>query len=199
MITEMVRRGPKPKGGKRETAGRLSRRPEDVSARNIEGLDKDEREMIATGVAARERLWGLDPKISRDQMAGSFIGRLRLQGDLSQPQYEAALMWQEDVRAYGIARNSPPDASAIDLNRVQGLASHAEKPARARRAIRRYEAARDTVQACQNALHGRAALFAALSYVVERDVWVQHLVGDVRLALNALAHHYGLAQTVKAA
>lgn len=199
VIFQMVRRGPKPRPGKREPNGRLSQRPEDVAARNIEGLDKEERETIATGISARERLWKLDPKVSRDQMAGSFVGRLRLQGDLSQIQYEAAITWQDDVRAYGIARNSPPDASAIDLNRVQGLGSGTEKPAQARRAVRRYEDAREAVQAAQNAMHGRAALFAALSYIVERDVWLSHLVGDLRLALNALAQHYRIGNGRKAA
>lgn len=178
--------------GKREPAGQLSRRPEDVAARNIEGLDLEEREMIATGIAARERLYGLPAAMSRDQMAGSFVGRLRLRGELSEPQYQASVIWLEDCRNNAIARCAPKQPGAVNMNATHGGNGDYENRAFTLRSVARYRNARQAVQDKQNELRGMAALFAALSYCVERDVSLDHMIGDLRTALNALAKHYKL-------
>lgn len=187
----MARRGRKPKTGvKREPSGRISRRIEEVSRRFYADLEREEVQTLAVGIAARERIYGLTQSVSRDQMAGSFIGRLCLGGTVSREQYNAAMTWLEEKEACALAMSSPRQPSAVDLNRVQGRPVAAEKERQDRQAIEAFRAARKAVQEAQNALRGRGHLLGAMQYVVEQDMQLHHLVGDCRLALNALVKHY---------
>lgn len=186
-------RGRKRQKGRREPhTDDLSRRPEDVQARINDALDRDERDTIATGVEARQRVLGVSPANSRDQMAGSFVGRLYLQRSLLRVQYEAAMSWLEDAEGYMWAMGSPRTPGAVNLNAVRGGASKAENIGAARNAFNRYERALKAVTEKQIELRGTANLYGALSICVVQDRPVEHLVGDLRLALNALAKHYGL-------
>lgn len=195
----MGKRGPKKLAGKRERNGQLSRKQVDRTARVLDGLDADQRDTLAVGIEARVRVHGVEPRHSRDQMAGSFIGRLCITGDVSRVQYDAAMTWQEDAHNYSIALRSPRQPGAVDLNRTQGTSTDHENVAFVARAKARYEAAARAVQEKQNELRGQGALFAALHHVVIRDLELMHMVPDCRVALNALAKHYGLESRSRAA
>lgn len=181
-------RGRKP--GKREPNGRLSRRRTEVSARLRDALDRDERDTISVAVEARQRVWQVPQAQSRDQMAGSFMGRLCLAGEISRIQYEAALLWIEASEKNSIACRSPRPPGAVDLNRTIGRGSDYEDVAAVTRWREQYEAASKAVQEAQNHLRGTASLFAALYECVIQDRAFVHMVPDCRLALNALAKHY---------
>lgn len=56
--------------------------------------------------------------------------------------------------------------------------------------------ARGTLQPGRNLQRNRGA--NVLDYVVTRDEQMWHMVGDCRLALNALAHHFGIERKVLA-
>lgn len=186
-------KGRKRKAGKRENNGRLSRKAVDVAARidmaNAD-LDRAERATVSVGLEARVRMFGVDPRHARDQMAGSFIGRLCLQRVITRRQYDAAMQWLEDSMRYSIAVAAPHAPGAVDLNRTHGRASDYENEAVTRHAVAVYEAAREAVQNLQNELRGTANLWAALDYIVRRDEEVYHMVGDFRLVANALVRHY---------
>lgn len=193
------RRGPKRREGRREPSGRLSRA--NIEERVRDALDRDERETIAVGIEARVRLFGVPVSHSRDQKAGSFVGRLCLSGELSQAQYDAAQVWLEDRANYlwSIGDISPKLPGAVNLNTIRGKPTGGENVPAVRRARKRYEEACEAIQKEQDALRLSGHLFGALNYAVERDLALFHMIPDVRLALNALARHYRLDGSRKAA
>lgn len=179
----------KKQDGKREPNGRLSRKPADVMARTLAQVDRDVRETLMVGLEARVRVYGVKSENSRDQMAGSFVGRLCMDREISRAQYEAAMTWMEDASNYSIAIRSPRMPGAIDLNRTRGINDY-ENVDRVKRWTAKYKAACKAVQEKQIELRGRANLMGALDTCVMRDVALYHLVGDLRYALNALVKHY---------
>jgi hypothetical protein len=179
--------------------GRLSRKPADVTQRLAGKLDQDERDALRPGIEARVRLHGVKPEVSRDQKAGSFIGRLCMGGEVSVAQYDAAMTFLEDHRNNAIAIQAPRDPSGVDLNRVQGGSAEAENVEFYRRATTRWRNAVSAVQGRQNELRGGGALYAALETCILKDGECHHMVGWLREGLNALVRHYGLVDKAKAA
>src|SRR5207249_1043175 len=103
------------------------------------------------------------------------------------------IKYAEDVDNYRQAMGAPRQPAAVDLNRIAGAtASGPDHVAFVLRAKRRYLAMSRAVQDCANQ-HRGANLFAALHYFVMRDEFHAHMLGDLRLGLNALARHYGMA------
>jgi hypothetical protein len=191
-------RGRKAKTGKREASGRLSRKAVDVAARLNDAHDKEERDMLSVGLEARVRVHGIEPAETRNQMAGSFIGRLCLQRTISRAQYDAAMEFLDANDQYQWAMGSPRSPGAVNLNAIRGAAASKENIPAARQATNRYELALKAVTEKQIELRGTANLYAALQYLVIEDKPLEHMVGDLRTALNALAKHYGLAARVAA-
>lgn len=186
----MTRRGPKAQSGKREANGRLSRRKADIMDRVSSTMEKEEREILRPGIEARVRVHGVAPEVSRDQRAGSFIGRLCMSGEITQRQYEAALIYLEDRRNYLMAIRAPRDPSGVDLNRVQGNSTGQENVSFARRSFARWQEVSTCVQARENELRGVGAMIRAFDTCMVRDIDAHHLVGWLREGLNALAKHY---------
>ena len=184
-------RGPKRKPGKRTESGRLSRSQDETIARHAAVHDQQERETLEVGLSARVRIWGIDPKMSRSQMAGSVVGRLCLTGELSREQYDAAQSWLSDLRNWRQAIAAPRGMGAVDLNAIRGDSTEVESEVWYRRCRDRMASARAAIQQEQNALRLRANLWAPLDLMVGEDRSVMTMVGDLRLALNALARHYG--------
>lgn len=187
----MGKRGPKKQEGKREAGGRLSRKPVEKQARDIAKVAADEWEAMNTALMARWRVHHVPMEKLRDQMAGSYIGRLCLSGELSQQQYDAAQAYLSDRRDYHMAIDAPKQMGAVDLNAVHGR-NHHENIGRSQQAVARFMAAEAAVQNAQNIIGLRGNLYAAISLCVVGEVDLHHMVGDLRLALNALAKHYGL-------
>jgi len=164
-------------GVKRTASGRKSRAA-DAYTENLEPI------------LTRMRLFGLSEVDARDQKASTFIGRLQLTKAISQAQYDAAQEYLSAYEAFQRAVKSP-DA----LRSSNGGGDQGESPTYAswcRGAIARKEAADKAImdEQCILANRGRN-LFAAIDYLVCRNEEHHHLVGDCRLALNALVHHFG--------
>lgn len=187
----MGKRGPRKQEGKREAGGRLSRKPIEKQARDIAKVAADEWEAMNTALMARWRVHQVPMEKLRDQMAGSYIGRLCLSGELTQQQYDAAQAYLSDRRDYHMAIDAPKQMGAVDLNAVHGR-NHHENVGRSQQAVSRFMAAEAAVQSAQNIIGLHGNLYAAISLCVVGEVDLHHMVGDVRLALNALARHYGL-------
>lgn len=183
--------GRKRKPGKREPNGKLSRAPAEVAARRKDGLDREEQDTIAVAIEARQRVFGLPPTISRDQMAGSAVGRYCLQGIITRTQYDAAMLYLADCEAYSHAIGTPGIPRAVDLNRIGGKDNH-ENITKSKTAMARYDAMVKAVRAKQTEIGNMGNLFGALDTVIRRDVQLEHLVEDLRIGLNALARHYGV-------
>ena len=184
--------GRKRKPGKREPNGKLSRVPADVAARRKDGLDREEQDTIAVAIEARQRVFGLPPTISRDQMAGSAVGRYCIQKHITRVQYDAAMLYLADCEAYSHAIGTPGLPRAVDLNATGGQNNH-ENVGKVLAAIRAHDAMVKAVQAQQNELRNTANLFGALDVVIRQDKMLDHMLGDLRAGLNALVRHYGVA------
>jgi len=150
------------------------------------------------------RLFGLSEADARDQMASTYLGRLRMASrgrdmaadSITQQHYDAAQEYLKVYEAFQRAIKSP-DA----LRSATGGGSGAESDGYAdwcKTAVRRHENAIKAIREAQEA-HRGANLYAALDYIVVRNEQHPHMIGDCRLALNALSHHFGLCGKRKAA
>lgn len=193
----MGKRGPKPQGGKREANGRLSRKPVDVTKHLNDQLDADEREALRTGVEARHRLHGIAPGQLRDTDAGSFVGRLRITGEITMQQCEAAKEYCRVYEEMQAAVGGPRPSGAVDLNATRGLPGP-ENVSRSIEAREAWNNATKAVQDRQDEIRGGGALIAALDYCVLRDEEHPHMVGWLREGLNALARHFRIGDKRKA-
>lgn len=188
----MGKRGTKPKPGKRERNGRLSRQPKHTAERNLADLDREQRDNLSIGLEARERIWGVKPQHSRDQKAGSAVGRYCLQGLVTQAQYDAAMLYLESYHRNLRAIDAPPQPGAVDLNRTHGLAVGLENVAQLTKWRAEHKATLAAIQAKQNEIRLMGNLYGALYEIVVRDHALEHLLGDLRTAANALVKHYRL-------
>lgn len=179
------------KPGKREPNGKLSRVPAEIEARHRDGLDREAQDAIAVAIEARQRVFGLPLAVCRDQMAGSALGRLCLQGFITRVQYDAGMLYLADCDAHSRAIGTPGIVRAQDFNRIGGK-DNFENEAKTKAAMARYEAMVKAVRAKQTEIGNMGNLFGALDTVIRRDVMLEHLLGDLRLGLNALVRHYGV-------
>ena len=189
----MGRRGSKPKAVKhREPNGRASRRKKDVMDQFLTDLGKDERDIQGTALIARHRVLGVEPRHSRDQKAGSAIGRYCLQGLVTQAQYDAAMLFLESYHRNLRAIDAPPQPGAVDLNRTHGLAVGLENVKQLTKWRAEHKATLAAIQDKQNEIRLMGNLYGALYEIVVRDHALEHLLGDCRTGLNSLIKHYRL-------
>ncbi len=194
----MGKRGPKPKNGAREANGRLSRKKVDIMDQLARDHDQQERETMRAGIEARHRHYGFDAKTAKDQMAGTFVGRLAMSGEITPQQYEAALRYCEVYRDMQIAVGGPKPSGAVNLNATKGLPGP-ENVQRAAKALADWRATEKAIQERQNELRGQGAIYAALDYCIIRDGEHVHMIGWLREGLNALARHYQIGDKRRAA
>lgn len=140
---------------------------------------------------ARERVHSVRPSESGTDLAGSFIGRLLLTGEITKPQFVAAQNLIDEYARFQRAVDSPPPPRAVNIGGFSS-GTPADMPADVcKEAIARWK---ETVIAIgvANAEHRGAAIYAALYYCVLMDETLMHMIGDMRLGLNALRHRYGV-------
>lgn len=190
--------------GKREPNGRLSRQADQVAARlreRFKDMDQEQRDTIQPGIEARQRVYGLDTEKAASPAAGTFLGRLYLNKEISRTQYEAGILWADHTEAYQHAIAAPKQPGAVDLNATKGSSNY-ENVAATRRAVARMTDARDAIQNEQYSLANQGSRFALLFVLwtaIERDEERYDIVADLRVALNCLARHFGLTAQQNAA
>lgn len=176
----------------------MSRKPIDITTQLNDRLEADERDALRTGVEARHRLYGINPGQLRDTDAGSFVGRLRITGEISMQQCEAAKEYLRIYEDMQMAVGGPKPSGAVDLNATKGMPG-AENVDRSIKAREDWGAALKALQDRQDELRGGASLIAALDHCVLRDGEFPHMVGWLREGLNALARHFKIGDKRKAA
>lgn len=148
---------------------------------------------MTTAIEARMRLFGLSEVEARLPEASTVIGRMRLCDDLSFDQYFAALRYIEARNAYHRAIGTVPDTGREPAPLTPGAATHEDF---CRVAGRRWNAVRAAIrQVCQDQRSPGPA--SALDHFLIRDCHVPELVGDLRIALNALHRHFGAASALR--
>jgi hypothetical protein len=145
-------------------------------------------------ILTRMRLYGLSEKDARDQKAATVIGRMLLTGQLgklphSEIMYDAAVAYLSYKEAFQRAVKSPDAlrSGTAGGEEIDGP----EYDRRCKSAIAKWEAVQRAVQD-EQAIHRHANMYAALDYLICRNEDHPHMYGDCRLALNAVAHHFGM-------
>lgn len=176
------------KRGRRKIAG-VKRT---ASGRRSQAIDAFNEHMEA--VQARMRIFGLSEADARDQKAATVIGRLYLTGELGKRPYSDH-MWDAaqrilEMRDAYMRAIKAPDALRNSTGSGGDVAESDAYAHWCQRAVRQYKDAIASVTAenCLIDYRGRN-LHAALDYIVFRDEMHPHLIGDCRIALNALHHH----------
>lgn len=157
--------------------------------------------MRETAVQARERVWGLSPTMAKEQHAGTLFGRMFLQRELAQNPDRNKVMFDAGMDYYAarkaylrsiLARSLP---SGGDLERHSGFdGSDGADPAY----IASCESSERLYLAMRNSIidHAGFAAYAAIKRIVCDDEDVPKMIGDLRMALNALCRR---AETRRAA
>ena len=190
-----LRKGGRPrKAGPREPNGRLSRKVSHAHARDLANA-KDAQSVV---VMARMRIHGLsEADASRNEAgrpnAGTLHGVMCLRGEITRDQWDAAewyigkrVAWLRAIEA-AEQHTGTTGGGEVDEGR------YADWCAKARETWA-------IVQSCiqQAMVDQRAPLAAALDVILNRETHVPELVGDLRLALNAI-HRRFLQAAQKAA
>jgi len=177
--------------GHREPNGRLSRRVVYVNARDV----MNAKEAQSVVVAARMRHYGISEDAAAKNVAGSpnagtVHGRMALDGEkaggISQAQWDAAEWFIGKRGAYLRAIESPNQ----ETGRTEGGGEfdpdrHAEFCRMARES---WSAVCDCIQTAST--ENRAPLMSALDVFLVRGHHLQHMVGDLRIALNAVHRRF---------
>jgi len=139
----------------------------------------------------RARHLGLSVDEVRDPRTATYIGRLAMMGaeagGLSEQQYQVAQKFLEIRNNYQRAILSPDAAWEERVIRTFGETEEETT----RRNIARYEAMMKAVQEAQ-LKSPNENFHAALQYLVIEDKELPHMVGTLRLVLNALYRHFHL-------
>lgn len=179
--------GRKRKPGNREPNGKPSRRIADKQAQRT----LEEQDAMHVVKSARQRVHGVNVADSGTELAGSVCGRLLLQGLITRPQMDAALAFADTYGTYARVMGLPRQPKAVAMGLPTSGSGRDESPEQYARAKARWDDACRAIQEA-NYLHRNGSLYAACDYLVLRDELHEHMLGDLRLALNALARHFGV-------
>lgn len=164
---------PRIKGCIREPNGRISR-----AKTPHEPIDKLAIEM-------RAKRFGLTIEEAKNPLAGTYIGRLYLQGVINQDQYDAAQKYLE-VRNNYLCAKALPNAVYDDF--TPSTNEEAQK-----RWIERvtncYEETKEIIKETQH-LYRQHNFYAALQYLVIEDRSLPHLISSLYIILNMLYKHF---------
>lgn len=180
----------KRKHGKREPNGQLSRKPADRKVRDQAEVAATEWDTMGTALMARWRVHKVEPANLKDQMAGSAVGRYCLQGIITRQQYDAAMAYLEERENYLQAIQAPRQPGAVDLNATRGQSVASENVSRTQMARTSMRVTDLAIMDKQIEIGNMGNLFGAINAVLVMDVELDHLLGDLRTALNALIRRY---------
>ncbi|GAA5108751.1 hypothetical protein [Bartonella jaculi] len=157
----------------REPNGRISR-----AKTPHEPMDKLAIEM-------RAKRFCLTIEDAKNPLAGTYVGRLCLQGVLTQDQYDAAQKYIEVKNNYLCAKGLP---NAVYDDFTPSSNEEAQKRW-IERATHCYEETKEAIKEAQH-LYRQYNLYAAIQYLVIENKTLPHLVNSLRVALNALHKHF---------
>lgn len=170
---------PRKEGAPRELSGRVDRKW---------SAAKTSEDVMRAGVSARMRLHGLTDEQARSQEGGSVIGRLLIGKEISVDQARAAERYSEVRNAYQRAIGATPESGTpppppLFESGGGSFEAFCESAKAAQRAL----------QNCLQSIVAEARSYnpiAALDVFITRDTFAAHLLGDLRIALNALHRHF---------
>ncbi|MCZ2204010.1 hypothetical protein [Bartonella sp. A05] len=164
---------PRINGCTREPNGRISR-----AKAPREPVDKLAIEM-------RVKHFGLTVEEAKNPLSGSYVGRLYLQGALTQDQYDAAQRYLQIRNNYLCAKGFP--SAIYDEMPVTSDSDAREKWIEFVK--EQFLDLQEIVKETQG-LYRQYNFYAALQYIVIEDQSLPHLVNSLRIVLNALHKHF---------
>lgn len=149
---------------------------------------------------ARMKMYGIAKDVAGSPEAATVVGRLYLLGQrgggISLEQYNGLCQYRDGREQY-LKAIQAPDSLASKSSSGPTRSEDEDAEARAK-AKARYMSARRAIQDCQNENPGRN-MWAAVDYLVIKDLDFSYMIGDLRLVGNALARHYGFDRVSKIA
>ncbi|CAK01408.1 hypothetical protein [Bartonella tribocorum] len=164
---------PKITGQLREANGRISRCK----------TPREAADQLAIEIRAKR--FGLTLYEAKNPLSGSYIGRLCLQGVLTQEQYDAAQQYLQ-IRNNYLCAKGLPNAIYDDVSTNSDPDSFEQW---VQKATNRYQAVQEALKETQ-CLYRQYNLHAALQYLVIEDQMLPHLVNSLRVALNVLQKRF---------
>ncbi|WP_375675725.1 hypothetical protein, partial [Bartonella sp. CL100XZDX] len=164
---------PKIAGQVREPNGRISR-----CKTPREAVDK-------LAIEIRAKRFGLTLQEAKNPLSGSYIGRLCLQGVITQEQYDAAQQYLQ-IRNNYLCAKGLPNAIYDDVSTNSDPNSFEQW---VEKATRHYQSVHEAIKEAQH-LYRQYNLYAALQYLVSEDQELLHLVSSLKVALNALQKYF---------
>lgn len=136
-------------------------------------------------LTTRVKRFGLTLQEAKNPLAGTYIGRLCLQGVLTQGQYDTAQQYLQIRNNYLCAKGLP---NAI----YDEMPSSSDDKARDKWVEFATEQFLNMQEALKEAqcLYRQHNLYAAMQYLVIEDQMLPHLVNSLRVALNALQKYF---------
>ncbi|UNE54419.1 hypothetical protein [Bartonella machadoae] len=164
---------PRIKGCVREPNGRISRA-------------KTPREPVdQLAIEMRAKRFGLSIEDAKNPLAGTYIGRLYLQGQLTQDQYEAAQKYLEVKNNYLCAKALP---NAV-YDEMPTTSDDGAREKWVKLTTERFLNMQEAIKEAQY-LYRQHNFYAALQYLVIEDQMLPHLVNSLCIVLDALHKHF---------
>ncbi|WP_142416832.1 hypothetical protein [Bartonella massiliensis] len=136
-------------------------------------------------IEMRAKRFCLTLQEAKNPLAGSYIGRLCLQGLLTQEQYDAAQKYLEVRNDYSCAKGLP---SAV-YDEMPSSSDEAAREKWVELATEQFSNMQEAIREAQ-CLYRQYNLHAALQYLVVEDKELPYLVSSLRIALNALQKYF---------
>jgi hypothetical protein len=181
-----MRAGRKRKLGLRYPCGKLKR-------------EETEREAMATALAARQRHYGLTAKQARDERLGSSLGRLNVQGLISESQYDAGVKFARLYYSHhiisGLPTPTPQSISGlmIHIGLLESYGNVEADDTYVRQLRKQFETTTDALDQCDlehRMTRGRKPsllLYRVVCVDEDTTLWPECDLGNLRVALNTLA------------
>lgn len=134
----------------------------------------------------RVELYGGEMETAGDQIRGSVIGRLLISEEITEQQH-GALQRYFEIHERFFASIQAPDS----LRSKSGASAMSIPDEEADLVLRRkWREVMGEIAEAQKYHNGN--ILAALQFIVIRDEFYEHMLGDVRIAANALVRYYGI-------
>ncbi|MBB4077086.1 hypothetical protein GGR08_001403 [Bartonella fuyuanensis] len=173
-MTKNKKRGrPRITGQVREANGRISRAK--VLGESVDKL----------AIEIRAKRFSLTLQEAKNPLSGTYIGRLCLQGVITQEQYDAAQQYLQIRNDYLCAKGLP---SAV-YNEIPSSSDDKARDKWVEFATEQFINMQEALKEAQ-CLYKQYNLYAALQYLVIEDKILPHLVNSLRVALNVLQKHF---------
>jgi hypothetical protein len=135
----------------------------------------------------RAALFGVKIEDAGMQISGTVIGRLLVSKEITELQHGALQRYGELAERYFSSIHAPDSLRSKSGGSVMRIPDD-EADIETRK---KWNSIRKAIQEVQNYHTGN--LSAALQFIVVKDEFYEHMLGDARVAANALVRYYGLA------